>query len=116
MAHLKQMHFAALFLTRQRRLIACHELFRGIVDEVEFYPREIVRDAMEFNASSVILVMSFPSGELTFSEADLRRWARWVQALEAVDIEVLDFLLVGAKVVSCAQRGWLAISHGRGFQ
>jgi DNA repair protein RadC len=107
MAHLKKMHLAALFLDRRRRLIAWHELFRGTVDEVDVYPREVVRDALDFNASCVVLVRNDPSGELAFSESDVYRWERLRRASELVGIEVLDVLLVGAEVVSCAEMGWL---------
>ncbi len=56
MAHRDVEQFRVLFLDRKNVLIADEELARGTVDHVPVYPREVVKRALELNASALILV------------------------------------------------------------
>jgi DNA repair protein RadC len=111
MAPLQQMRLAALFLNRRKRLLAYRELFVGTIDEIEVHPREVVRDALACNAVSVILVRNEPSGDVIFSRADATTWRRVSEALALVDIATLDYMLVGARVVSYAEKKWIAAAE-----
>jgi RadC-like JAB domain-containing protein len=46
--------FGVMFLDAQHRLIAFKEMFRGTVAETSVYPREVVKEALAFNAAAVI--------------------------------------------------------------
>jgi DNA repair protein RadC len=116
MAPLNQMRLSALFLDRRKRLLTYRGLFVGSIEEIEVYPREVVRDAVACNAVSVILVRNDPSGDVVFSQADAVTWRRVSEALALVDIETLDYMLVGARVVSCAEKGWIATPRARRWQ
>lgn len=48
--------FACLFLDNQHHFLAFDELFRGTIDSASVYPREVVKAALKYNASAVILV------------------------------------------------------------
>jgi DNA repair protein RadC len=111
MGPLKQTRFAALFLDRRKRLLAYHPLFTGTVDAVHVHPREVVRDALACNATGVILVRNEPSGEIEFSELDALTWKRVSEALALTDIVAVDFILVGARVVSGAEEGWIEMQR-----
>ena len=65
MAHRDLEHFRILFLDRKNVLIADEEQARGTVDHVPVYPREVVKRALELNASAIILVHNHPSGDPT---------------------------------------------------
>ena len=56
MAHRETELFRILFLDRKNVLIADEEQARGTVDHVPVYPREVVKRALELNASALILV------------------------------------------------------------
>ncbi len=56
MAHRETEQFRVLFLDRKNVLIADEEQARGTVDHVPVYPREIVKRALELNASALILI------------------------------------------------------------
>src|SRR5690606_6472402 len=56
MAHRETEQFRILFLDRKNVLIADEEQARGTVDHVPVYPREVVKRALELNASALILV------------------------------------------------------------
>ena len=102
----KQEVFAALFLDSQHRLIAYEELFRGTIDGAAVYPREVVRQALGYNAAALILAHNHPSGVSEPSDADRRITRQLKDALALVDIRVLDHIVVGAgESVSMAERG-----------
>ena len=62
--------FAVLFLDSQHRLIALEEMFRGTLTQTSVYPREVVKQALTLNASSVVLAHNHPSGTAQPSRAD----------------------------------------------
>ncbi|MCC6248383.1 MAG: DNA repair protein RadC, partial [Rubrivivax sp.] len=47
--------FAVVFLDNQHRLLVMERLFRGTVNQTSVHPREVVRRALELNASAVVL-------------------------------------------------------------
>ena len=61
MAHRETEQFRILFLDRKNVLIADEEQARGTVDHVPVYPREVVKRALELNASALILVHNHPT-------------------------------------------------------
>jgi DNA repair protein RadC len=100
--------FVVLFLDSQHALIEAAELFRGTIDSASIHPREIVKAALAVNAAAVILAHNHPSGAPEPSEADKRITARITEALDLVDVRVLDHIIVGKTTnVSFAERGLL---------
>ncbi|MBK1715545.1 RadC family protein [Rubrivivax gelatinosus] len=100
--------FAVLFLDSQHRLIVMEELFRGSLSQTSVYPREVVRRALALNAGTLILAHNHPSGLAEPSRADEFLTQTLRQALQLVDVRVLDHLVVGRGcVVSMAERGLL---------
>lgn len=95
MAHAPIEQFRILYLDRKNVLIADEEQARGTIDHVPVYPREIVRRALELNASALILVHNHPSGDPTPSDADITMTHRIVQAAETMGIVVHDHLIIG---------------------
>jgi DNA repair protein RadC len=66
----------------------------------------VVIEALSYNAAGVILAHNHPSGLPEPSEADLRLTGALVQALNLVDIRVLDhFIVAGPLVHSFAENG-----------
>ncbi|MDX2504579.1 MAG: DNA repair protein RadC [Gammaproteobacteria bacterium] len=100
--------FVVLFLDNRHRLIAYKELFRGTVDGASVYPREVVKEALTYNAAALIVAHNHPSGNAEPSKADERITSRLKQALGLVDIRILDHLIIGCdEIVSLAERGVL---------
>lgn len=95
MAHGEIEEFRVLFLDRKNILIADEAQARGTVDHVPVYPREVIRRALELNASALILVHNHPSGDPTPSDADIAMTARIAQAAESMGITVHDHLIIG---------------------
>ncbi len=95
MAHRDTEQFRVLYLDRKNVLIADEEQARGTVDHVPVYPREVVKRALELNASALILVHNHPSGDPTPSQADIAMTARIQSAAEALSLTLHDHLIVG---------------------
>lgn len=95
MAHRDTEHFRVLFLDRRNALIADEEQARGTVNHVPVYPREVVKRALELNASALILVHNHPSGDPTPSDSDIAMTARIQAAAEALDVTLHDHLIIG---------------------
>lgn len=95
MAHRETEQFRVLYLDRKNVLIADEEQARGTVDHVPVYPREVVKRALELNASAFILVHNHPSGDPTPSDADITMTHQINEAAEALGLVLHDHLIVG---------------------
>lgn len=108
---LKDLHrevFVVLFLDCRNRLLAYEEMFMGTVDGAEVHPREVVKAALRYNASAVILGHNHPSGDTHPSAADRVVTERVKASLKLVDVRILDHFVVGAgPPVSMAKLGWV---------
>ena len=100
--------FCCLFLDNRHRVLAFDELFRGTIDAAAVYPREVVKQALARNAAAVILAHNHPSGVAEPSESDRLITRRIRDALDLVDIRLLDHFVIGDNCcVSLASRGLL---------
>lgn len=95
MAHRETEQFRVLFLDRKNILIADEPQAQGTVDHVPVYPREVVKRALELNASALILVHNHPSGDPTPSEADIVMTHKIRTAAEALGLTLHDHIIIG---------------------
>ncbi len=100
--------FYVLFLDAQHRLLADEVLFEGTINAAFVYPREIVKRSLELDAVSVILAHNHPLGNSEPSLADRQITQMLQEALDLVDIRVLDHFIVGeGRMVSFFEWDWL---------
>ncbi len=100
--------FACLFLDNRHRMLAFEELFRGTINGASVHPREVVKRALACNAAAVILAHNHPSGISEPSQADRQITHRLREALDLVDVRVLDHFIVGdGAAFSFAEQGLL---------
>lgn len=100
--------FAVIFLDNRNQVLQYKEMFFGTLASTSVYPREIARLALRLNAAAIICSHNHPSGHPEPSGADRTITERIRQALELVDVRVLDHIVVGGgRTVSFAERGWL---------
>ncbi len=97
MAHREVEQFRVLYLDRKNVLIADEEQAKGTVDHVPVYPREVVKRALELNASSLILVHNHPSGDPSPSNSDILVTERIRDACETMGIVIHDHVIIGKK-------------------
>ncbi|WP_133012442.1 RadC family protein [Marinomonas flavescens] len=99
--------FAVLLLDSQHNLIEYKELFFGTIDSASVYPREVVKVALQHNAAAVMFAHNHPSGDPEPSMADKSITHKLTEALQIIDIRVLDHIVVGKSCVSFAELGLL---------
>ncbi|MBW2003029.1 MAG: JAB domain-containing protein [Deltaproteobacteria bacterium] len=102
--------YEVALLNMQNRLIATVVIAEGTLNEAPVYVRELVKTALDHDSKSVILAHNHPGGISRPSDADVRSTRRVKQALEAVGIQVMDHIIVGAgtkESTSLAEKGLL---------
>lgn len=108
MGVLEHESFWVMFLSTNHRVLAFEELFRGTIDQASIYPREVVKRSLQLNAAALILAHNHPSGNAEPSQADINITDKLKQALELIDIKILDhFIVAGDSTVSMADTGLL---------
>jgi DNA repair protein RadC len=86
--------FGCLFLTVRNSLIEDTVLFRGTLSHCSVYPREVLKQALQCNAASVIFYHNHPSGNCAPSEADKEMTKNLNKALSLIDVPVRDHIIV----------------------
>lgn len=95
MVGLPREEFWVLFLDRQNQLLVFEQLGHGTVNHVAVYPREVMRRALEVNASAMILAHNHPSGDPTPSPQDISMTKEIITAGKALGLSVWDHMIVG---------------------
>ncbi len=95
LSHREQEVFACLFLNNKNQIITYQELFFGSIDRAEIYPREIIKAALKYNATSIIIAHNHTSGDPTPSHVDIQLTQHLKQTLNLVDIHLVDHIIVG---------------------
>ena len=86
--------FRVLYLDRKNKLITDEAQQQGTVDHTPVYPREVVKRALELNASALIVVHNHPSGDPKPSRADVEMTRKIKEAVAAVSITLHDHVIV----------------------
>ena len=89
-----------LYLNARNMLIRNEPMSEGSVDEAAVYVREVIRRALEYHATAMILVHNHPSGDPQPSQQDIRLTREIIEAARPLGISVHDHVVVGAR--SCA--------------
>jgi len=98
--------FSCLFLDNRHRVLEYEALFYGTINSATIHPREVVKKALAYNAAAVILSHNHPSGIAEPSQADIQITQKLKEALQLVDIRLLDHIVIGdGESVSLAERG-----------
>jgi DNA repair protein RadC len=86
--------FHVLLLDTANRVLAVETLQRGTVNKAVVYPRTVVERALLGHAAGVILVHNHPGGSLQPSPEDLQATGSIRRALDAVEVALLDHLII----------------------
>ena len=100
--------FGCIWLNARHEVIEAGELFRGTLTQTSVYPREVVKEALRHNAAAVIFYHNHPSGAADPSPADEMLTRQLKDALNVVDVRVLDhFVVTAEETTSFAEKGLL---------
>ena len=104
----KEEAFLCIWLDAQHHTLDIEEAFTGTLTQTSVYPREIVKAALRRNAAAVIFAHNHPSGIAQPSRADELLTRNLKDALELIEVKVLDhFIVAGHQAISFAERGLL---------
>jgi len=95
MAHHPVERVRVLFLNSKNMLIRNEPMWEGSVDESAVYVREIVRRALDYHATALILVHNHPSGDPQPSQQDIKLTREIVEACRHLRISVHDHVIIG---------------------
>jgi DNA repair protein RadC len=98
--------FWVLCLNRKNRLLRRVEVTSGTATAALAHPREVFREAIREAATAVICAHNHPSGDPAPSGADLQLTRQLREAARAVDIDLLDHVIVGRATADPAGRGF----------
>lgn len=100
--------FWVLCLNRKNRLLKCVEITSGTATAALAHPREVYRAAIRESASAVICAHNHPSGDPAPSAPDVQVTRQLREAARAVDIDLLDHVIVGRPLADPLGRGYFS--------
>jgi DNA repair protein RadC len=104
---LKHEAFIALFVNPRNHVVGNMRL-DGTVDCAAIYPRDIIKKALDVNATGIIIIHNHPSGNCEPSSQDVNLTTKIKAACETINIRLLDHLIVGkGGYCSLAERGMI---------
>jgi DNA repair protein RadC len=98
--------FWVLCLNRRNRLRKRVEVSSGTATAALAHPREVFRSAIRESASAVVCVHNHPSGDPSPSAADIQLTRQLREAAAAVDIPLLDHVIIGRRGADPLGRGY----------
>jgi DNA repair protein RadC len=87
--------FMVIYLNVKNFVSKFEIINEGTIDETVVYPRNIIKKTLANNATGIIIVHNHPSGICTPSESDKKLTKSLKTALDAVNIRLVDHLIVG---------------------
>ena len=97
-----------LCLNRKNRLLRCVEVSSGTATAALAHPREVFREAVRASAAAIVCVHNHPSGDPAPSSADLQITRQLREAAKAVDIDLLDHVILGRLAADPVGRGYFS--------
>ena len=102
-----QEHFVAVFMNSQNQIIETEIISSGSLATAAVFPREIVKRLLALESGAIIVGHNHPSGETTPSNSDRALTKKLQRGLEAIDVSLLDHLVLGNGFYSFADQGLL---------
>jgi len=89
--------FMVIFLTARNKVIKERTLFEGTLTESLVSPREVIKEALNEAAASLIFVHNHPSRDPSPSAEDRQVTVKLKEACRAVGISVHDHIIIGGE-------------------
>jgi len=106
--------FVCAFLDTANNIMATEVMSTGTINEAPVYPREIVKKALMYDSTSIVLSHNHPGGSLKASSDDIKITKLVSNALETVRINLLDHIVVaGDRFYSFKEDGIMPVKDSR---
>jgi len=100
-------HFCCTYLDSQNRVIETELVSSGGLSQAAVFPRVIIKRLIELEAASIICFHNHPSGEVKPSGSDRALTRKLADALQSIDCQLLDHLVIGDACLSFNDEGLL---------
>lgn len=87
--------FMIIYLNTKNEVIDYEIVHEGTINRAIVYPRRIIESALGHHATGLILVHNHPSGNPQPSEDDKRITRRIIEAVQTIEMRVVDHIIVG---------------------
>jgi len=87
--------FVVCFLNSQHQILTTEVMFEGSLTSSAVYPREVITRVIELGAVGVVFAHNHPSGSPAPSSSDRAVTKKLKTALGAIDVELLDHIIIG---------------------
>ncbi len=108
MRGLKKEILTVIFLDSSHAIIQTEVMAEGTVNVNTIYPRELMKRALELNASAIIIAHNHPSGLLQPSPQDLHLTRSLLLICSMMQVALLDHFIIGDTSFSFADNGLMA--------
>ena len=89
-----QEKFLVLYLDNRHQLIDKKTIFIGTVNSSQIHSRDVFREAVKLNASSLIIIHNHPAGSLKPSKEDIFLTNQFIRIGKIMGIPVIDHLII----------------------
>ena len=96
LAHKDVEQVRVLYLNSKNQLLQDEAAWEGSIDEAAVYVREIMRKALDYKATALILVHNHPSGDPQPSQQDIRITRDVIEAGRHLKVSVHDHVIIGS--------------------
>jgi DNA repair protein RadC len=93
-----QEHLIGVFLDSRGHVLREREIYIGTIDRAVVSTRDVLRFALDANATGVVLYHNHPSGDATPSAEDREFTDRMSEVLALANMRLVDHLIIGRKV------------------
>ena len=111
----RRVAFFAFYLDSKGCLIQMAELFRGTISDFRGYIKEVMRHAMECDATQVLCARTDPDGHAEPNETDMGFAKRLRVTFDLFDMLLTDYVIVGMTITSFVRRGYFTDEAMRGY-
>ncbi|MCC5842493.1 MAG: DNA repair protein RadC [Opitutales bacterium] len=104
--------FWLLSLNRKNRLIRLSMITSGTATASLVHPREVFREAVRQGATAILCAHNHPSGDPSPSSADIQITRQLREASRAIQIDLLDHIIIGQPGADPRGLGYYSFSEG----
>ena len=94
-----------IFMDRKNNILSIEKVASGSLSSSAVYPRELIKRTIKHKAASVVISHNHPSGDPHPSNEDRCLTIKLAFAFKAIDVNVLDHIIVGDSYYSFADNG-----------
>lgn len=108
MRHLTQEKILLVMLDSKSKILKDMIISSGTVNSSILSPRDILLNALKYEAVNIIILHNHPSGDPTPSSEDIHSTKRMKEAGNLIGIKLMDHIIIGDnKYVSLGEKGFL---------